>query len=207
MNTHTTAVSVMAALALTMPMVCQAQDPLSSLNKVKALSKQGKTEDAVKLCDAVIKRFSGKSATAKQFSYVLPFYAWEKAVSYFNGKQYDKAYDAFKAFMEDARWKDPAMLAKARENVSPEAYEPYFTYALFQMANCRYKQGVGEEGKDNGDKSKFEDAIASFEKYLALVQSGKVSAKEKNMKMDGQICFILVQANILKATPILMAPA
>ncbi len=203
MNSYTTAVSVMAALALSMPMVCQAQDPLSSLTKVKALVKQGKTEDAVKLCDAVIKRFSGNGATAKQFSYVLPFYAWEKAVAYFKAAQYDQAYDAFKAFMEEPRWKDPATLAKAKASVpgQPEAYEPYFTYALFQMGNCRYKQGTGEEGKNNGDKSKFEDAIACFEKYLGLVQSGKVSAMEKNLKMEGQICFILVQANILKENP------
>ena len=203
MNSYTTAVSVMAALAFSMPMVCQAQDPLSSLTKVKALVKQKKTDDAVKLCDMVIKRFSGKGATAKQFAYVLPFYAWEKAVAYYQAGRYDEAYDAFKAFMEDARWKNPATLAKAKEMVpgQPEAYEPYFTYALFQMGNCRYKQGVGEPGKDNGDKAKLEDAITCFEKYLALVQSGKVSNMEKKLKMDGQICFILVQANILKATP------
>ena len=193
----------MAALAFSMPMVCQAQDPLSSLTKVKAMVKQKKIDDAVKLCDAVIKRFSGKGATAKQFGYVLPFYAWEKAVAYYQGGRYDEAYDAFKAFMEDERWKEPARLAKAKEMVpgQPEAYEPYFTYALFQMGNCRYKQGVGEQGKDNGDKSKFEDAITCFEKYLGLVQSGKVSNMEKKLKIDGQICFILVQANILKEKP------
>ncbi len=203
MNSYTTAVSVMAALAFSMPMVCQAQDPLSSLTKVKALVKQKKIDDAVQLCDAVIKRFSGKGATARQFAYVLPFYAWEKAVAYYQGGRYDEAYDAFKAFMEDPRWKNPATLAKAKEMVpgQPEAYEPYFTYALFQMGNCRYKQGVGEQGKNNGDKSKFEDAITCFEKYLDLVQSGKVSNMEKKLKIDGQICFILVQANILKATP------
>ena len=203
MNSYTTAVSVMAALAFSMPMVCQAQDPLSSLTKVKAMVKQKKIDDAVKLCDAVIKRFSGKGATARQFGYVLPFYAWEKAVAYYQGGRYDEAYDAFKAFMEDERWKEPARLAKAKEMVpgQPEAYEPYFTYALFQMGNCRYKQGVGEQGKDNGDKSKFEDAITCFEKYLGLVQSGKVSNMEKKLKIDGQICFILVQAYILKEKP------
>ncbi|MBR5194523.1 MAG: hypothetical protein IKW48_00105 [Akkermansia sp.] len=203
MNTYTTAVSVMAALAFSMPMVCQAQDPLSSLTKVKKLAQQGQTDEAVSLCDAVIKRFGGKGATAKQFAYVLPFYAWEKAVAYFKAGRYDEAYNAFKAFMDEPKWRDPATLAKAKESIpgQPEAYEPYFTYALFQMGNCRYKQGVGDAGKDNGDKAKFEDAIACFEKYLGLVQSGKVSAMEKKLKMEGQICFILVQANILKATP------
>lgn len=205
MNTYTTALSVMAAMALTMPMVCQAQDPLSSLTKVKAMTKQGKTEDAVKLCDMVIKRFSGKGATAQQFAYVLPYYAWEKGVVYFRAGKYDEAYNAFKAFMDEPRWRDPALLSKAKEQAKTpgqqDAYEPYFTYALFQMANCRYKQAVGEPGKDNGDKSKFEDAISCFEKYLDLVQRGKVTETEKKQKMDGQICFILVQAYILKENP------
>lgn len=203
MNTYTTALSVMAALAFSMPMVCQAQDPLSSLTKVKALTKAGKTEEAVQLCDAVIKRFSGKGATARQFAYVLPFYAWEKGVSYFKGGDYENAYNAFKAFMEEPRWKDPALLSKAKESIKgqPEAYEPYFTYALFQMANCRYKQGVGVEGKVPGDKSKFEDSIACFEKYLDLIQKGKVSNLEKKLKLEGQICFILVQAYILREKP------
>ena len=203
MNTYTTALSVMTALAFSMPMVCQAQDPLSSLTKVKTMASQGKTDDAVSLCDAVLKKFGGKGATAKQFSYVLPFYAWEKAVCYFKGGRYDEAYDAFKKFMDNPKWRDPATLAKAKESIpgQPEAYEPYFTYALFQMGNCRYKQGVGVEGKVEPDKSKLEDAIACFEKYLGLVKSGKVSAMEKKLKMEGQICFILVQANILKAKP------
>ena len=203
MNTYTTAVSVMAALAFSMPMVCQAQDPLSSLNKVKDLVKQGKTDDAVSLCDAVIKKFGGKGATARQFSYVLPFYAWEKGVAYFKAGRYDEAYNAFKAFMEEPKWRDPATLAKAKASIpgQPEAYEPYLTYALFQMGNCRYKQGVGQEGKDNGDKSKFNDAIECFEKYLKLVKSGKVSATEKKMKIEGQICFVLVQSYILKENP------
>lgn len=205
MNTHTTALSVMAALAMTMPMVCQAQDPLSSLTKVKALSKQGKTEDAIKLCDAVLKRFGGKGATAQQFAYVLPYYSWEKGVVYFQAGKYDEAFEAFKAFKDNPRWREPGLLSKAKENGAasgnPDAYEPFLTYALFQMANCRYKQATGEAGKDNGDKSKFLESIKYFEEYLDLVQRGKVSEMEKKQKMEGQICFVLVQAYILKENP------
>ena len=51
MTTYKTALSVMAALAFSVPMVCQAQDPLSSLNKVKQLAKAGQTAEAVALCD------------------------------------------------------------------------------------------------------------------------------------------------------------
>ncbi|MBR5184826.1 MAG: hypothetical protein IKW19_00875, partial [Akkermansia sp.] len=127
MNNYTTALSVMAALAFSMPMVCQAQDPLSSLTKVKALTKEGKTAEAVQLCDAVIKRFSGNGQTARQFAYVLPFYAWEKGVSYFKAGDYENAYNAFKAFKDEPRWKEPALLSKAKESIKgqPEAYEPY----------------------------------------------------------------------------------
>lgn len=205
MNTYTTALTVMAGLAMTMPMVCQAQDPLSSLTKVKVLTKQGKTDDAVALCDAVLKRFGGKGATARQFAYVLPYYAWEKGVVYFRAGKYEEAFNAFKAFKDEPKWRDPAQLARAKEAAtgagSKDAYEPYFTYALFQMANCRYKQAVGDPGKDNGDKTKFEEAIKYFEEYLELVQRGKVTKTEKDQKMDGQICFVLVQAYILKEKP------
>ncbi|MBR2144099.1 MAG: tetratricopeptide repeat protein, partial [Akkermansia sp.] len=163
----------MAGLAMTMPMVCQAQDPLSSLTKVKVLTKQGKTDDAVALCDAVLKRFGGKGATARQFAYVLPYYAWEKGVVYFRAGKYEEAFNAFKAFKDEPKWRDPAQLARAKAAAtgagSKDAYEPYFTYALFQMANCRYKQAVGDPGKDNGDKAKFEEAIKYFEEYLDLV--------------------------------------
>lgn len=205
MNTYTTAVSVMAALALSMPVVCQAQDPLSSLTKVKLLAKQGKTEDAIKLCDTIITKFGGKGATAQQFAYVLPYYAWEKGVTYFSAGRYDEAYAAFKAFKDEQRWRDAKQLARAKANStgagSREAYEPFFTYALFQMGNCRYKQGVGTDGQNNGDKSKFEDAIKCFEEYLKLIQRDKVTKTEKAQKMDGILCFMLTQAYILKENP------
>lgn len=202
MNTHTTAISVLAALAFSMPMVCQAQDPLASLAKVKKMSAAGQTDEALKLCDDVMTRFSGKGATAQQFAYVLPFYAWEKGVIYFRAGRYEDAYNAFKDFKENRRWRDPALLAKAKSSTgSPEAYEPFFTYSIFQMANCCYKLGVGEEGKDNGDKAKFKEAIKHFEEYLDLLQKGKVSATEKKQKLEGQVCFVLVQAYLLQTTP------
>ena len=204
MNTHTTAISVLAALAFSMPMVCQAQDPLASLAKVKKMSAAGQTDEALKLCDTVMTRFGGKGATAQQFAYVLPYYAWEKGVIYFRAGRYQEAFDAFKAFKEERRWRDPAMLSKAKASSgsgASEAYEPFFTYSIFQMANCCYKLGVGEEGKNNGDKAKFKDAIKYFEEYLGLLQKGKVSATEKKQKLEGQVCFVLVQAYLMQTTP------
>lgn len=199
----TTAASVLTAMALTMPMVCQAQDPVSSLAQVKQLAAAGKTDEAVALCDTILKKFGGNSAVAKQFCYVLPFYAWEKGNIYFNAKDYDKAYDAFKAFADEPRWKDPALLAAAKERLGakmPDAFAPYLTMAEFQMGNCRYKQGVGTEEKP-GDPTKLTDAITHLEAYLDLVKKGKISAQEKKLKLDGQICFLLLQAYILKPEP------
>ena len=203
MNSYTTAASVIAAMALSLPLVCQAQDPLSSLTQVKALSKAGKVQEAVTLCDKVLKRFSNpKSATARQFAYVLPFYAWEKANCYFQAKDYENAYNAFKAFTEDKRWQDPSLqaLVKAKMPAQPEGYTPFLTYGIFQMGNCRYKQGIGDD-KVKGDPTKFADAITCLEKYLGLLQRNKVSATERKQKMDGSVCFLLLQAYLLKPEP------
>lgn len=202
MTKFTTAASVLTAIALSMPMVCQAQDPMSSLAQVKQLSAAGKTEDAVKLCDAILKKFGGNGAVAKQFSFVLPFYAWEKGTTYFKAKDYDKAFDAFKEFSEEPRWKDPALLAAAKQNIpaQKEGFAPYLTNCIFQMGYCRYMQAAGTEEKP-GDPAKFEEAITHLEAYLDLLKKNKVSQTEKAQKVDGQICFLLLQAYILKPTP------
>lgn len=202
MMKFTTAASVLTAMALSMPMVSQALDPLSSLAQVKQLAGAGKTEDAVQLCDAILQKFGGNSAVAKQFAYVLPFYAWEKGMTYFKAKDYDNAFNAFKAFADEPRWKDPALLAAAKQAIpsQPDAFAPYLTNAVFQMGYCRYMQGVGKDDVP-GDPTKLEEAITYLEQYLDMLTKGKVSAIEKKQKLDGQICFLLLQAYILKPTP------
>lgn len=202
MNHFTTAASVLTAIALTMPMVCRAQDPLSSLKRVTELAGAGQKDEAIQLCDAVLTKFGGNSTVAKQFNYVLPFYAWEKASIYFKAKEYDKAYEAFKAFHDDARFKDPALLAAAKANIPSQAegFAPYLTNCIFQMGYCRYMQGVGTDDKP-GDPKMFNECIAHLEEYLGLLKKNKVSAVEKKQKIDGQICFLLLQAYILKPEP------
>ena len=146
MNNYSIA-TVLAAMALAAPMVCQAQDPLTSLAKVKALTTAGKPDDAMALCEQVLKRYSGNSAMAKQFAYLMPFYAYEKGEILRAAKRYDEAYNAYKEFRDNARWKDKAMLEKAKgmlKDRMPEAYAPYLTQCIFQMGHCRYLQGAGD---------------------------------------------------------------
>lgn len=201
MNHYISAASVLAALALSMPMVSHAQDPVTALAQVKQLANAGKTDEAIQLCDKVIKRFGGKSTMAKQFSYVLPFYAWEKANSLFIAKRYGEAFDAFKEFYEEPRWKESSIKQAAKANLPANVtFEPYLTMALFQMGYCRYQQGVGT-AKNPGDPAQLEEAIKYLEDYLELLRKGKVSAAERRLKIDGQICFLLVQANLLKPSP------
>lgn len=209
MTQFTKTASVLAAMALTVPMVCQAAvDPIGSLAQVKQLTAAGKTEDAITLCDKVLTEFSKKNAVSAQFGWVLPFYAWEKGGIYFKAKDYEKAFEAYKAFREDKRWQDPALQAAVKENRKdqPEGIAPMLSNVVFQMGYCRYQQGAGEEEKPNspakpGDPTKFDEAITLLEEYLGMLQKGKVSQTEKAQKLDGQICFLLLQANLLKPTP------
>ena len=204
MNNYSIA-TVMAALALTAPMVCQAQDPLSALGQVKKLSQAGRADEALALCDQVLKRFGGTSAMAQQFAYLMPFYDYERGEVLRNAKRYDEAFEAFKSFRDNKRWQDKKLQSSARSMLAekmPEGYDPYLKLAIFQMGYCRYLQGAGNPAaKIPGDPAKMAEAVPLLEEYLKLLKSGKVSRTERQMKLDGQVCFLLVQANLLKPQP------
>ncbi len=202
MNNYSIA-TVMAALALTAPMVCHAQDPLSSLGQVKKLSGAGRADEALALCDQVLKRYSGNGAMAKQFAYLMPFYAYERGEILRTAKRYDEAFNAYKEFRDSAKWKDKALLEKAKSMLKdrmPEAYSPYLTQCIFQMGHCRYLQGAGD-AKTPGDAAKFDEAIPLLEEYLDLLKKNKVSRTERQLKLDGRVCFLLVQSYLLKPQP------
>ena len=94
----------LAALALTTPMLCQAQDPVGSLAQVKQLAAAGKIDEAAQLADKVVAKFSGEGNLAKQYCYVIPFYLWEKATMYMKAGRYDEAVNAFKKLNPGQRW-------------------------------------------------------------------------------------------------------
>lgn len=202
MNNYSIA-TVLAAMALATPMVCQAQDPMTSLARVKALTTAGKPDEAMALCEQVLKRYSGNSAMAKQFAYLMPFYAYERGEILRAAKRYDEAYNAYKEFHDNARWKDKGMQEKAKSMLKermPEGYVPFLTQCIFQMGHCRYLQGSGD-AKTPGDPTKLEDAISHLEEYLDLLKKNKVSRTERRLKLDGRVCFLLVQSYLLKPQP------
>ena len=194
-------VAAVMALALSAPMVCQAQDPNASLAQVKQLAGSGKTEDALKLCDKVIQRFSGESNLGKQFSYVLPFYYWEKGGMLAKAGNYDEAFNAYKELTE-AKWKSSDNMSRVRAALPgrEDAYNSLLNNSVFQMGYCRYKQAAGTEEKA-GDPAMFEEAVKYLKQYYEMLKSGKVSAVEKKQKLDGQVCFLLMQASLLKPEP------
>ncbi len=202
MNRHTTAVALLTALAMSVPMVSYAQDPAAVYKQVQQLSAAGKSAEAIDLCDKVLKAF-GKPDTrlGKQFAYMMPYFLWQKASLQAGRKDFKGAYDTFKQLYESEQYKDKNLQATARALTGqPEGFEPFLTASLFQMGYCRFQDALGTEGAP-GDQALFEEAIPALEKYLKLLQEGKVSASEKKQKLDGKICFLLLQANLLKKEP------
>ena len=73
MNKYTTVASVLAMAALSAPVVCQAQDPMTFYSQIQKLSAAGKQADAVELCDKVIKAYGNPTSRGqrKRMSLVL----------------------------------------------------------------------------------------------------------------------------------------
>ncbi len=202
MNRHTSAAALLAALALSIPMVSHAQDPATVYKQVQALSAQGKRADAVQLCDQVLKAFgSGKSRLSAQFGYMMPYFYWQKASLLAESKDFKGAYETFKALHDSDKYNNKQMIAQsAQATGTEEGYAPFLTASLFQMGYCRFQEALGSEAAP-GDKKLFEEAIPLLEEYLKLYQSGKVSKSETKQKLDGKICFLLMQASLLKEQP------
>ncbi len=203
---YSTAAAVLTMAALSAPMVCQAQDPATAAKQVQALVSQKKVADAIALCDKMIKTYSSsKSRLAAQFAHYEPYFHWQKGNIYFAAKQYEEAYNAFNTLHTEPRFQDQKLRnrALAEKNMNNgNGYEPFLTASKFYMAYSRFQQATGDaKAKIAGDPSKFAPAIKDMEEYLALYQSGKVSKMEKSQKMDGKLCFMLLQAYLLKPEP------
>ncbi len=202
MNTHTTAAALLAMVAMSVPMVSHAQDPAGMYKQVQALAAKGQRAQAVELCDKALTTVgAGKSRLSKQFAYMMPYFAWQKASLLSAEKDYKGAYDAFKALYTNQSYKDKALIELAKSATGQaEAYEPFLTASLFQMGYARFQDALGTEGAP-GDQKLFEEAIPHLEEYLGLLKSGKVSATEKKQKLEGKVAFLLMQAYLLKKEP------
>ena len=202
MNKYTTVASVLAMAAMSAPMVCQAQDPATFYSQIVKLSQGGKPADAVELCDKVIAVYGKPSSrVAQQFAHMVPFFYWQKGTILSSMGKYDEACETFKTLYTQESFKKKEMIDRSKAIPGqPQGYEPYLTGAMFQEGYNRFMQASGTADKP-GDAAKFEEAIPVLEEYLKLYQAGKVSATEKAQKLDGKICFLLMQANLLKKTP------
>ena len=204
MNRYSTALSVIALAAVSAPYVCQAQDPAGKFKRITELQQNGKIEDALKMCDEMLKYFQGKSRTVQQYGFYEPFFLWKKGELLMAANRHDEAYEAFKTLNTSDKFKAKAMRDKAKRKklLNGEGFDPYLTASGYYMGRCLYQKGVGDTKKKiSPDPSAFDKAIPALEEYLKLYQKGEVSKMEKGLKLDGQICFMLMQAYILKATP------
>lgn len=183
-------------------MVSHAQDPASEFKNIMALRAAGQNADALKLADRIISIYGNpKSRVAQQFAHFTPFFFYQKGEILVALGELDKAFDVFKELNESDRFKDAQLMQRAKELPGQkEGYAPQQSSSLFQMGYIRYQQATGKEGTP-GDASKFDECIALLEKYLKNYEGGKVSKTERAEGLDGRVCFLLMQANLLKPEP------
>ncbi len=202
MNRHTSAAALLAMVAMSVPMVCHAQDPASLYKQIQTLAAKGQRAQALELCDKVLNAYgNSKSRVSAQFAYMMPYFMWQKGSMLAAEKNYKAAYDAFKALYTADKYKDKNLIATAASLTgSAEGYEPFLTSSLFQMGYMRFQDAQGT-AEQPGDQALYEEAITALEDYLKLLRSGKVSATEKKQGLEGKIAFLLMQSNLLKKEP------
>lgn len=187
--------------AFSTPVVCQAQDPAAEFRVVQQLAANGRTADALARCDKVLSVYGNpKSRVAKQFTHFVPFFLWQKGQILMTTRDYDGAYEAFSKLYTDENYKKADLRNRAKELVPPDGYDAFLSASLFYMGYSRFQQAMGSD-KDHRDPKMFEECIPLMEKYLQLYQAGKVSRMEKQQKLDGKLCFVLLQAYLLKEKP------
>ncbi len=202
MNRFTSSAAVLAMVAMSVPMVCHAQDPAAVYKQTQALAAKKQYDQGIQLCDKIIDVVgSGKSRVSKQFVYMIPYFYWQKASMQAAKQDYKGAYETYKTLYESEKYKDKTLIAQAAEATgSPEGYAPFLTSSLFQMGYVYFQGGLGSKDAP-GDPALFDLAIPALEDYLKLLRSGKVSAQEKKQKLEGKVAFLLMQSNLLKPQP------
>lgn len=209
MNIHTSFVSVLALTALATPAVCQAQDPAVEYKNISALRDAKKYKEALDLTEKLLSVFGNpKSRVSKQFKYYVPFFVWQKAETLAAMGETEKAIEVYKDLNTNPDYREAGMIESSKTVPGWEAdgYAPLLSLALFKMGHLRYQQAEGTKaaaGKPAvpGDPKKYDECITLLEQYLTSLQSGKVTEMEKSKNLDGVLCFMLMQANLLKEKP------
>lgn len=194
---------ILALAVLGSPLVSQAQDPAAEFKVVQQLRAEKKSAEALKRIDQVLAVYGNpQSRVGKQFSYFTPFFLWQKASVLTDMGEYDKACEVYKDLSSNAAYKDRARIdnSKVLPGWNDEGYAPLLTMALFQEGLARYQQAVGASGKEAVPEM-FDKCIPQLENYLKLYDGNKVSRREKSMKIDGQVCVLLLQSYLLRKDP------
>ena len=203
MNTYTRFAAAMAMAAVCAPMVAHAQDPATAYKNVMALRQANNNAEALKLAERMIKLYGNPSSrVAKQFAHFTPFFYWQKGEILTTLGQLDEAYATFEELSTKELFKEKELIARSKElpGWNTEGYEPLLSASRFQMGNIRYQQAAGKEGQA-GDPAKYEECIPLLEEYLKRYETKKVSKMELKWKLDGKVCFLLLQSYLLKPQP------
>ena len=219
---YSTVLSVLTVAAVSAPYVCQAQNPAGKFKAITTEAGKGNYDAAIKICDEMLNGyFKNKQSRAyQQYGFYEPFYVWKKAELLLAQNKYDEAYEVYKSLTENQAFREDRMRTVARMKVGNkmnggEGYDPYLTAARYFMGYCKYQKGVGnDKAKIAPDKAAFDEAIPLLEGYLKDYEEAmkKKSVKrkpkdnrpiaitelEKDLKLDGQICFMLMQSYLLK---------
>lgn len=183
--------------------VSQAQDPAAEFKVVQQLRAEKKTADALRRTEQVLSVYGNPNTrVGKQFSYFAPFFLWQKASILTDMGEYDKACEVYKELSSSATYKDRTLIERSKvlPGWGEEGYAPLLSMALFQEGLARYHQAVGANGKE-GKPEMFDKCIPLLEDYLKQYDGNKVSKKERAMKIDGQVCVLLLQSYLLKKDP------
>ncbi len=202
MNNTKTALALIALTAFVAPEVCQAQNPTKSYAQIGQLLNAGKPKEALKVCQDTIKFLANpKSRVGSQFAYLLPFFYWEQARVQEALGDFDGADKSYQTIVDEKRFRDPKLIEAASKNPGKALdYRPFFTMSMFKRAHNTYRRAAGTEEKP-GDASFYPKAIEQLEKYYELLSKGAVSAEEKKLKLDGQICLLIIQSALFQKEP------
>ncbi len=190
------------ALGTAAPHVSYALNPTTSFAEIKRLTQGGNNKAALELCDKVVDMLNNpKSRVGSQFSYLLPFFLWERGTVKELMGDFVGANADFENILTNEAFRDPKMKQAAANNPGRAlSYDQYFTMAQFKVAYNTYRMAVGTE-KIPGNPALFVDAAKLLEKYYQLYSSGRVSEAEKKLKLESQLAFLLLQAALLRPEP------
>ncbi len=202
MNSIKTALSLIALSAIVAPELSMAMNPTRNYAQIGQLLNAGQNDQALKLCTDTIKFLENpKSRLGAQFKYLLPFFYWELARVQEARGDYKSAEAAYDKLVSTKAFRDKKMIEAAKNNPGKALdYTPFFTMSMFKRGYNTYRLAAGND-KKKGDPSLYPKAIEQLEKYYEMLRAGRVSPAEKKLKLDSQICLLLLQSAILQKEP------